>query len=452
MKSCAFLADADPLKREKLIDRLLASSEFVDYWAYQWSDLLLVTGSRLRPDAVKAYYRWIRERVAEDVPWDQFVRQVLTAQGSTLENGATNFYALHQDPQDMSETVSMAFLGMSIQCAHCHDHPLEKWTNDDYYGMASLFARVRGKGWGGDFRNGDGNRMIFATNRGEVIQPRTGKPQPPRPLDAQPLAFDDPRDRREALADWICSPENPYFTRAIVNRVWANYLGVGIVEQVDDLRLTNPPSNPLLLDALAVELVRNKYDLKALMRLILTSETYQRSSEILPENSMDERFYARFYPRRLSAEVLLDAFAQATDVPTPFKEYPAGTRALQLPDANVASYFLDTFGRPERVLTCTCERADEPNMTQVLHLANGKTVLEKLEAKEGRIAGWIADKTPDRQVIEEFFLAALSRLPQESELKQILPVLAETPEADRRQALEDLAWSVLTSREFLFQH
>lgn len=448
----AFLADADPLKREKLIDRLLASSEFVDYWAYQWSDLLLVTGSRLRPDAVKAYYRWIRERVAEDVPWDQFVRQVLTAQGSTLENGATNFYALHQDPQDMSETVSMAFLGMSIQCAHCHDHPLEKWTNDDYYGMASLFARVRGKGWGGDFRNGDGNRMIFATNRGEVIQPRTGKPQPPRPLDAQPLAFDDPRDRREALADWICSPENPYFTRAIVNRVWANYLGVGIVEQVDDLRLTNPPSNPLLLDALAVELVRNKYDLKALMRLILTSETYQRSSEILPENSMDERFYARFYPRRLSAEVLLDAFAQATDVPTPFKEYPAGTRALQLPDANVASYFLDTFGRPERVLTCTCERADEPNMTQVLHLANGKTVLEKLEAKEGRIAGWIADKTPDRQVIEEFFLAALSRLPQESELKQILPVLAETPEADRRQALEDLAWSVLTSREFLFQH
>lgn len=448
----AFLADADPLKREKLVDRLLTRSEFVDYWAYQWSDLLLVTGSRLRPDAVKSYYQWIRQRVAENVPWDQFVRQVLTAQGSTLENGATNFYALHQDPQDMSETVSMAFLGMSIQCARCHDHPLEKWTNDDYYGMVSLFARVRGKGWGGDFRNGDGNRMIFATDRGEVIQPRTGKPQPPRPLDAKTLAFDDPRDRREALADWVCSPENPYFTRAIVNRVWANFLGVGIVEQVDDLRLTNPPSNPLLLDALAAELVRNRYDLKSLMRLILTSETYQRSSQVLPENSMDERFYGRFYPRRLSAEVLLDAFAQATEVPTTFKDFPAGTRALQLPDASVASYFLDTFGRPERVLTCTCERADEPSMTQVLHLANGKTVLEKLEAKEGRIARWLADKTPDRQLVEELFLAAFSRPPRDAELERILPVLAETPEAERRQALEDLAWSVLTSREFLFQH
>ncbi|HUQ71762.1 MAG TPA: DUF1549 domain-containing protein, partial [Planctomycetaceae bacterium] len=307
----AFLADADPLKREKLVETLLTRPEFVDYWTYQWSDVLLLTGSRLRPGALKAYSEWIRERVANNTPWDQFAREVVLSKGSTFENGAANFYALHQDPQDMSETVSMAFLGMSINCARCHDHPLEKWTNDEYYGMASLFARVRGKGWGGDFRNGDGNRSVFLAERGEVIQPRTGRPQLPKPLDGEAIPFDTEFDRREHLANWLTSPTNPYFSRAIVNRVWANFLGVGIVEKVDDLRLTNPPSNDRLMSALASELVRYKYDLKSLMRLILTSQTYQRSRTPLPENASDERFYARFYPRRLKAEVLLDAVADA---------------------------------------------------------------------------------------------------------------------------------------------
>lgn len=448
----AFLADTDPQKRMKWIDSLLTRPEFVDYWAYQWSDLLLVSGERLRPQAVKSYYDWIRQEVAANTPWNQLVRKVVTASGSTFENGAANFYALHQDPQDMAETVSMAFLGMSINCARCHDHPLEKWTNDDYYGMASLFARVRGKGWGGDFRGGDGNRTIYVASNGELIQPRTGKPQPPRPLDGIELSFDDSRDRREALADWLTAPENPYFTRAIVNRVWANFLGVGIVEQVDDLRLTNPPSNPQLLEALATDLVRNGYDLKSLMRLILQSETYQRSQEVLPTNAADERFYARYYPRRLSAEVLLDAASQVTGVASGFKDQPAGTRAIQLADASIDSYFLDTFGRPERVLTCTCERADEPSMTQVLHLTNGKTLQEKLESTDGALTKLLDAKTPDAEIVDHLYLSALTRYPTDDERQRVLQLVAETPESERRLAWEDLYWSVLTSREFLFQH
>ena len=447
-----FLADQDPNKRINLIEQLLARPEFVDYWAYQWSDVLLLTGKRLRPDAIKAYYKWIRERVAENVSWADFARGVILAKGSTVENGAANFYALHQDPQDMVETTSMAFLGMSIQCAHCHDHPNEKWTNDDYYGMVSLFARVRGKGWGGDVGSGDGNRTIFLADRGEVLQPRTARPQPPKPLDAEPVSFDDTVDRREYLAKWLTSPQNPYFAKAIVNRIWANYLGRGLVEAVDDIRLTNPASNEKLLRRLAEELVRNNYDLKSLMRTILQSETYQRSHVILPENAADQRFHAHSQPRRLKAEVLLDAVSQVTGVPTVFKDQPVNTRAIQLPDASVGSYFLDTFGRPERILTCTCERSNEPSMTQVLHLTNGKTIQEKLEAKEGRVSSLVEMNVPSGQIVETIYLAALTRHPNDAERQKLTAILDEAPAEEKRTAIEDLFWSVLTSKEFLFQH
>lgn len=447
-----FLDDTDADKRSKLIEDLMSRPEFVDYWAYQWSDILLLTGNRLRPQAIKAYYQWIRERVANNVSWDEFARGVILAKGSTVENGAANFYALHQDPQDMVETTSMAFLGMSIQCAHCHDHPNEKWTNDDYYGMVSLFARVRGKGWGGDFRNGDGIRTIYVDDQGEVLQPRTGRAQSPKPLDGEPISFEFAGDRREHLARWLTSPKNPYFAKAIVNRVWANYLGRGLVEGVDDIRLSNPASNEVLFSRLAQELVQHHYDLKWLMRTILQSETYQRSHQILKENAADQRFYAHSYPRRLKAEVLLDAISQVTSVPTAFKDQPAGTRAMQLPDASVGSYFLDTFGRPERLLTCTCERSDEPSMTQVLHLTNGKTIQEKIEAKDGRVARFIEAKAPPAEIIDTVYLAALSRHPNATEIAQLTPILEGAAESELRLVIEDLFWSVLTSKEFLFQH
>ncbi len=293
-----------------------------------------------------------------------------------------------------------------------------------------------------------------------MIQPRTGKPQPPRPLDGEPLPFDDTSDRRVDLAEWLTSPENPYFSRAIVNRVWANYLGVGIVEAVDDLRLTNPASNEALLAALADYLVEQQYDLKALMRLILNSETYQRSSEPLETNRPDERFYSRYYPKRLQAEVLLDAISQVAEAPTKFASYPDGTRAMQLRDASVDSYFLQTFGRPDRLITCECERTSDPSMTQVLHILNGDTLNEKLsriadekaKTSDNRIGRLLKAGAANEQILDEIYLAAFSRQPLEEDQRQLLEVLNAVPEAEKRESLEDLAWSLLSSKEFLFNH
>lgn len=427
--------------------------------------MLIINGTRLRPESVKSFYQWVRGHVESNTPWDQFVREVLTARGRTDENGATNFYSLHQDPETMTENACQAFLGLSIGCAKCHNHPLEKWTNDQYYGMANLFARVRAKGWGGDGRNGDGLRTVYVEPRGEVIQPLTGRPQPPRPLDGEPLPFDATDDRREYLADWLTSPKNPYFARAITNRVWANFFGVGLVEAVDDLRLSNPASNEELLDAAARHLVEQRFDLKELMRAILQSETYQRSSGALPENEADRRFYSRYYPRRLMAEVLLDAISQVTAAPTEFTEiwfpgadkaktdfYPKGTRAIQLYDAAVGSYFLETFGRNSREITCECERSSETSMVQVLHLANGDTINEKLRAKEGAVERLLTSGKSDTEIVDELYLAALSRPPHDDERAALLQVLRETPADERRDAVEDLFWSVLSSREFLFNH
>lgn len=461
----SFLADDSPDKRDRLIDELLARPEFVDYWTYKWSDVLLINGRLLRPDAVNSYYTWLRGHVEKNTPWDEMARELVTSKGGNMSEGATNFFALHQDPETMSENVSKAFMGLSIGCAKCHNHPLEKWTNDQYYAMANLFARVKAKGWGGDPRSGDGKRTLVVSKRGNLVQPRTGRAQPPTPLDGEPLAPDDPRDRREYLADWLTSPENPYFARAITNRVWASYLGVGLVEPVDDLRVSNPASNEKLLSAAADYLVEHDYDLKALMRVIMQSATYQRSSAPLAGNQDDKRFYSRYYPRRLMAEVLLDAVSQVTGVPSEFNQiaypgadfqktdfYPEGTRAIELYDSAVRSYFLKTFGRNDREITCECERSNEPSMVQVLHLANGDTLLEKLSAEKSRPAALVASGLPDYRAIEEVYLAALARYPTDEEMNALLDVLTGTPVGKRQTAIEDLFWSVLSSREFLFQH
>ncbi len=458
----AFLADTATDKRDRLIDSLLSRPEFVDYWAYKWSDLLLVSGQRLRPKALESYYKWIHAAVAENRPWDKLVREIVTATGSTYDNGAANFYALHQDPEDMAETVAQAFMGLSINCAKCHNHPLEKWTNDQYYAFANLFSRVRAKGWGGDYRNGDGLRIVYSDTQGELIQPSRGVAQPPCPLDGEPLSFEATEDRRLAVASWLTSAENPYFTRAVVNRVWANFFGVGLVESVDDLRLTNPASNEELLAAAARFLADKQFDLKELMRAILQSETYQRDSQASAQNQADERFYSRYYPRRLRAEVLLDAIAQVTSVPTDFKAgtpdsrkpgaaIPAIKRAIRLQDSYDDSYFLETFGKPERLITCECERSSEPSMTQVLHLYNGETVNKKLAAK-GSAAEKAMEEADSTKIVDELYLAALSRMPSDSQRERLVAELAAASAEERRQTIEDLYWSVLTSREFLFSH
>lgn len=443
----AFLADHAPDKRDKLIEALLARPEFVDYWTYRFCDLLLVKSDGLLPAAMWSYYQWIRNNVAANTPWDEFARRIVTAQGSTLENGATNFYVLHQDPLELTETVCQAFLGMSINCARCHNHPLEKWTNDEYYSMANLMGRVRMK----DLR-GEGNFMVFAAATGDIVQPLTGKPRAPKPLEGEPIDPNDSADRRVHLAQWLASPSNPYFTRAIVNRIWANFLGVGLVESVDDLRFTNPASNEKLLAELGQFLVEKRYDLKALMRLILQSATYQRSSLATPGNETDKRFYSRYYPKRLMAEVMLDAIARVTGVPDQFPGYPKGWRALQLPDTAVPSYFLQKFGRPDRSITCECERTNEPNMVQVLHIANGDSVNQKLASSEGRIAKLAAANTPMEAALDELYLAALARFPKPEEKEAFLKVLAEGGASESKPLFEDVAWSILSSKEFLFNH
>jgi hypothetical protein len=362
----------------------------------------------------------------------------------------------------LNEATSVTFLGMSITCCRCHNHPLEKWTQDQYWQMANLFARV-------SFKNGDrpGEVLVQSQPSGDVLHPRRGVAMPPTPLDARPLPPDSPMDRRQFFADWLTAPDNPYFARALVNRVWRNFLGRGLVEAEDDLRQTNPPTNDELLVALTNDFVQNKYDIKQLMRTVMNSATSQRTSSPLPANAADDRFYSHYLVRRLSAEVILDAYSQVTGVPTPFNRmytgveggtaatsnYPDGTRALQLPDSQVASRFLDSFGRPERIQTCSCERQQDSSVTQALHLNNGQTLNDKLKSDKSRVEQWLKDKVDDAEAIRRVFLSTLSRAPTAAEMKKFQTLLAEAAldkQSTRRQVVEDLFWAVLTSREFMF--
>jgi hypothetical protein len=464
-QTAEFLQDASPQKRSKLIDVLLERPEYTDRWASHWADLFLVSGRHLRPEPMKSYFLWLREEIRTNTPWDELTRKIITSRGDSIENGATNFYAVHQDPESMAENVSQAFMGLSIACAKCHNHPLEKWTNNQYYAFANLFARVRAKGWGGDARNGDGKRTLHTVSSGELLQPKTGRHQPAAPLDGAPIPENSERDRREFLADWLTSPENPYFTRAIVNRVWAAFFGVGIVNPVDDLRLSNPASNEMLMKGLCDYLVGEGYNLKALMRLILNSDAYQRSSETIQENRDDQRYFSHYYPRRLSAEILSDAISSVTGIPEQFDAitlqdgssektalYPKGFRAVQVYDAAVRSYFLKTFGRNQREITCDCERSNQPSMVQALHLSNGTTINDKLAAKNGAVTDWIAGNLDDEKLVETAFMTCLSRPPTKLEALGYSKILSEAKPDERRACVEDVMWALLTSREFLFQH
>jgi hypothetical protein len=460
-----FQADSSPDKRSRWIDSLLSSPQYVDYWAYRWSDVLMLNSNLLRADGLRAYYQWIRTGVEQNKPWDAMVREILTATGNSLDQGATNFYGINQDPETMTENACQAFLGLSIGCAKCHNHPLEKWTNDQYYAMANLFARVRAKGWGGEVRNGDSDRTVFVVDRGDLIQPLRGKPQAPAPLDAPAIDIESTEDRRLVLAQWMTSAENPYFTRSIVNRVWAAYFGIGIVNAVDDLRASNPESNPALMSYLSQYLIEQEYDLRSLMRQIMNSETYQRSSVPIEGNQADRKHFSHYYPKRLMAEVIHDAIASVTSVPSEFnkivflggdrndtKFYPKGTKAIQLFDSSVESNFLKTFGRNQRRITCECERSDEPSIIQALHLSNGETLNNKLAEKGGVIDQWIEKfAQDDAGIIRQAYLRTLGRGPTPGEQQAILEELGRNGE-DRHATLEDLLWSLMTSREFLFNH
>lgn len=452
-----FFASTATAKRKALIDRLLASEAYVDYWTYKWSDLLLVTvgnadnpgGNKLTAPAVRSFYNWIRQSVAQNRPWSQMVREMYTATGSSRENGALNFYQLHKDPIRLTENTTVAFMGLRLTCARCHNHPLEKYTQVDYYKMANLFARVKQKA--GDSA---GEIIVYNADSGDIPHPRLNKPLPPAPLEAKEISL-DADGRRELLADWLTSPENKQFSRTIVNRVWANFMGRGLVDPVDDLRSTNPPSNAPLMDALADDFVKHEYDIKHLASVIMNSAAYQRSWQSNATNVNDDRYYSHYLIKRMPAEVMLDAISQVTSVPTAFEDFPLGTRALQLPDTATESYFLDAFGRPDRAATCECERDPQPNLRQALHMINGDTINKKLAAKGSLTDMALKLGLSNERFVEHLYLSAFSRRPTDGERTDALKSLAEAcgtnPQA-RREALEDFTWALLTGKEFIFNH
>ena len=461
----AFLADPSPNKREALVDRLLNGPEYVDYWTLAWGELfqnrLERDGDKRGRKGVRGFARWIREQVRTNRPWDEVVRDVLTARGPLGQEPAGGYYLVNRRPEDLAEAATHAFLGTRIQCAKCHNHPLERFTQDDYYGMAAYFSRVKLDGKNTDEgpavdvglpqRRGGRQGAKVDADRVGVSQPRTGQFLPPRPLDRSETPLAPGQDPREALAAWMTAPANRAFARAIVNRIWKRCFSTGLIEPVDDLRATNPATNEPLLDALCDDLIGHHYDLKRLLRRIATSRTYALSSAPLPTNTNDRAFFSHYLPRRLSAEVMADAVARVTGVPDPYEGYAVGLLAAQLPDPKVQNYLLDTFGRPERVTACACERASEVTMPQVLHLMNSEGLASRVNDGDGRLALLLKSGAGDRAIVDQLFLASLSRRPTEDQWHAIEEALAAGG-ADRATIFRDLAWALLNSKEFLFGH
>ncbi len=460
----SFVGDRSPTKRVRLIDSIMKRPEFVDYWSYKWSDMLLVTSNRLSDEEMWAYYDWIHDSVAKDKPWDKFVYQIVTATGNTIENGAGNYWLIHRDPLDTTENMAQAFLGITITCAHCHNHPLAKWTQKDYYGMANLFARVRLKSYSdsgtrpgiGNFFN---NVTVYSASTGEFTDDRFMTVLPPKPLDASALPETTPGDTRVYFAKWLTSAQNPFFARNIVNRVWREFMGRGLVESIEDLRDTNPASNDKLLNDMVKDFTAHNFDIDYLIRTIMQSATYQASSTPLKENADDDKFGSHYTIKRLPAEVLLDAYSQVTNEPEHFEGYPAGTRALQLPDSAVRSYFLSAFGRPVRAQTRESERTSVPTVTQALHIFNGDTLNNKLRAPGSVTATLVKQGLSDEQIVDYLYVSSFSRHPHADErtalvtaLKSAETVNGQVDAAARMSALNDMTWAMLTSEEFMFNH
>jgi len=460
----AFLADKSADKRAKLIAAILERPEFVDYWTLILGDLLQnrkerdhdVRGTR----GVRAMHDWLRKQVAANRPWDELARDVLTASGSANDSPAIGYFIVivgeHREAEksEVTASVAQAFLGTRIGCAQCHNHPLEKYTQDDYYHFAAFFSRVRMERK--EAKMGPTVLKVAHPDPNQdkspigVRQPRTNEFLKAQPLDRSPMDLKPGEDPRQKLAAWMTDPKNEYFAGAMMNRIWKHYLGAGLVEPVDDLRLTNPPTNPALWKALVAEFVSHKFDLKHLMRVILNSRTYQLASTTKPGNESDVRFYSHYNARRLPAEVMLDAISQATGVPDRFPGYPLGLRAMQLPDPGMNSYFLSLFGRSERVTACACERNGEVTMPQLLHLQNGESVVQKIRSGEGRLTKWLKDIPDSDKLMDEVFLNTVSRLPSSDERKLVKELLSNGDA--KEEVFRDLFWALLNSKNFAFNH
>ena len=439
-----FIADADPKKREKLVDKLLARKEFVEMWVMKWSELLEMRSSlAVSYKATLLYYNWLQEQIAGNVPIDQMVQKLIGSVGGTFSNPATNYYQMEQERQKIAENVAQVFMGMRIQCAQCHNHPFDRWTMDDYYSFAAFFAQI-GRKQGADPRE----TIVFNSGSGEVKHLVGGRVMKPKFLGGATPDCKG-KDRREVLAKWLASPDNPYFAKNLANILWTHYLGRGIVHPVDDVRISNPPVNQPLLDALAQHFTEYKYDFKRLVRDICNSRTYQLSTITSDTNAFDDRNFSHATLRRIRAEVLLDCISQVTGTKDKFAGLPLGARAVEIANGNTSTYFLTTFGRASRETVCSCEVKMEPNLGQALHLMNGENVHVKV--KQGGVVKQLleAKETP-LQVVTNLYLRCLSRRPTGDEVKAIESQIAGAK--DPRLALEDVFWALLNSREFLFNH
>ncbi len=431
--------------RARLVENLLNRPEYADYWGMRWVNLLLVDRDPLFPKGAFAYDRWVRESFRQNKPFDQFAREIVIASGETYRDGPANFYRALASPEERAKSISQLFLGVRLDCAQCHHHPFERWGQDDFYSFTAFFARIRQKG------SREFERIVYHAPDGESKHPKTGEVMPPRPLGAPAPEIAEGEDRREALASWMTAKENPYFARTIVNRMWGLMMGRGLVEPVDDFRSTNPASNETLLDAMAKDFVEHGYDLKHLLRTIVNSAAYQRSSEATPNNAKDTRNYSRFYVKRLPAEVLLDSVGQVTGVPEVFSGHPATTRAIQMWDNKLPVEFLEVFGKPSRLSVCECDRPTDGSVTQVLHLMNSPAVQNRLTAEKGVVTDLEKSGKPEEQIIEELYLSVYNRYPRPEEA-QAAKAAFQGEGVTRRKAIEDLLWVLLNSPEFLFNH
>ena len=444
----AFAADPDPKKRSKFIDKLLDRPEYADYWSIKWGDLLRAHRRSLGDKGLATFNGWLRQSLRDNKPADRITRELLTAQGNLFLSGPVGFWFVDKLPDEFAETTAQVFLGTRLQCAKCHHHPFEVWTQDDYHGMAAFFTRIKRKDTGENGQFG-GAQSLSVIATGTWTMPITGKPVSPRVLGGKDLP-ETSADPRTALADWIVAKKNPLFAKNLANRYWGYLFGRGLVDPIDDLRATNPATFPALLDAITKEFIDHNFDLKHLVRTIANSRAYQLAAEVNPARDAEAEFVTHRKPRALSAEVMLDAVCAASGVPEAFDKMPLGTRAISLPDPAVASYFLDVFSRPKRQTACECERPSKADLASVLHLMNGEALQKKLAADTGRIGKLIAAKAVDAAVVEELYLATLSRKPTDAELRAVLMKIAPAP--NRREGFEDLLWALLNCPEFAFNH
>jgi hypothetical protein len=448
-----FLADHSPNKRARLIDALLARPEYADFWTLKWSDVFRSSRKSIQVKGTYVFQHWLRDHLVKNTGFDAIVREMLTASGSTYSNPAANYYRIARDPQNLAETTAQLFFGIRMQCSKCHNHPFERWTQDDYYSMAAFFARVGRKKdpiEPGANPQTPGGEIVYDARTGEVTQPRTGQVMKPKFMGGAIPTVPPGVDRRQVLATWLASGENPFFAKSVANRIWFHLSGKGIVDPVDDFRDSNPSANDELLDALAKDFATSKFDVKHLLRVIMNSRTYQLSAQSNKYNSDDNKYFSHAVTKLLTAEQLLDALCSVSEVPEKFAGLPAGTRAVQLPDGDANHPFLKTFGQPARELACECERESDSNLAQALQLINGPTVNEKLRNPNNRIGRLLKAKTSELEILNDLYLSTLSRTPTPEDIQVSLEHIARAQ--DKRKAWEDIHWALLNAKEFLFRH